>query len=250
MKTILVLLACAMPLAAQNDPRADSAKATAIVARHTAAMGGVAAFNVLKQAHTVMMSSMPGEMGGGEVRSEMYVKSPNLVRIKMDMPGIGQMEMGYDGKTAWSVSAAAGPAVHDDIPQNLLNAADILGAPLKGLKVSYLGRREIGGRQYDAVRALLPDGQHMTHYFDMETGLLAGMDPEGAPPPPAGRMTMSFTDYKRFGGVLQATKVTIMNGTKEMVIRTVSMSHAPFDAKIFAPPPAVQQLLDKKPQQR
>lgn len=249
MKTLTLLLACALPLAAQTSrTQSDSAKAAAIVARHTKVVGGAAAFRALKQFHTVMTTSMPGTPGAPEVRAELYAKVPNLVYMKMDMPGIGLMEMGFDGKTAWSISAAAGPTIHDDVPKQLTDAANFGAAPLAGLEISYAGRRQIGGRTFEAVRAIMHDSQSMTHYFDVETGLLAGMDPDGAPPPPTNRMTISFEDYRRFGPIMQATKVTTVVQGQEIVMRTVSVSHAPFDTKIFDPPPAVPQLRDKPPQ--
>lgn len=61
-------------------------------------------------------------------------------------------------------------------------------------------------------------------------------------------MTIAFEDYKRFGVILQATKITTVAQGQEMVVRTVSVSHAPFDVKAFDPPPAVRQLRDKPPQ--
>lgn len=247
MKALSMVLACGVPLAAQNSSNTDSAKAAAIVARHTAAVGGVNAFRALRHFHAVMTTSMSAP-GAPEIRSEMYAKVPNLVYMKMDMPGIGPVEMGYDGKMVWSMSAATGPSIHDEVPQQLLDAATFAEPPLEGLRISYVGRREIGGRSYEAVRAIMPDSQSATHFFDVETGLLSGMDPdEGASPPP-NRMTVTFDEYKRFGAVLQPTKITTVAQGQEMVVRTVSLSHAPFDAKIFEPPPAVRQLRDKPPQ--
>lgn len=247
MKTIVMVLACALPLAAQNNT-SDSAKAAAIVARHTEAVGGAAAFRALMHQHIVMTMSVAGVPGAPEVRTEMYAKAPNLMYMKMDMPGVGLMEIGFDGKTAWSMSAAAGPAIHDDIPQQVTEAMNFAAVPLEGLKVTYAGRRQIGGKTYDAVRAVAPDSQVLTHYFDVGTGLLAGMDPAGASPPPPDRMTLTFEDYKRFGRILHATKVVTLAQGQETVMRTVSLSHEPFDAKVFDPPPAVRQLLNKPPQ--
>lgn len=103
-----------------------------------------------------MITTMPTYAGGPEARSEMFVKSPHLVYLKMDMPGIGPMQMGFDGKTAWTTSAATGPMI------------------------------------------------------------------------------------------LEATRAVTVADGNEMVERTESMSHAPFDEKIFAPPPEVQKLLDKQ----
>jgi hypothetical protein len=258
-KSLEILLLLAVPFAAQQASAqpsvqagtpGDSAKAAAVVARHVAAIGGEAALRSITQSHTVMTMSMSGAPGGaGEARHEIWVKSPALVYMKMNIPPIGLMEMGFDGKMAWSNSAATGPMIHDEVPKNVLEMANIGAPPLSGAHISYAGRREIGGRAFDAVKAILPDSQVGTFYFDVKTGLMSGMDPEGAPPPPAGRMTVAFDDYQRFGRVLQSTKLTTLVQGQEMVVRTLSVSHAPIDATLFDPPPAVRQLRGK-PQPR
>lgn len=247
MRTLLLVLACASALGAQGSAHSDSAKAAAIVARHVAAVGGAPAFRALKNFHAVITMSMPGQTGGPEVRSEIYARHPNLMYMKMDLPGVGVMELGYDGATAWSISPA-GPVIHDEVPKQLLDVMKFGDVPLSGVRVSYLGPREIGGRRYEAVRAVMPDSQRMTHYFDVETGLLAGMDPDGAPAPPPGRMTLSFQDYQRFGGILQPTRMTTIAQGQEMVARTVSLSHDPIDVRVFQLPAAVAQLRDKPPE--
>lgn len=250
---VLMLLALLVPsqqVSAQAGTQGDSAKAAAVVARHVAATGGEAALRAITQSHTVLSMSMDGGPAPGtEMRQEIWVKAPNRVYMKMNMPPIGLMEMGYDGKTAWSNSAATGPMIHDEVPKNVLEMANIGVPPLSGARISYAGRREIGGRAFDAVRAVLPDSQVGTFYFDVKTGLMSGMDPEGAPAPPAGRMTVAFDDYQRFGKVLQSTKLTTLVQGQEMVVRTISVSHAPIDAALFEPPPAVRQLRGK-PQPR
>lgn len=165
--------------------------------------------------------------------------------MKMNLPAIGEMEMGFDGKTAWSTSAGAGPTIHDGVPKSLAGLAKFNDFPLARARLAYVGRREIGPRTVEAIRAVYPDSQVAIHYFDVKTGLMAGMDPEGASPPPAGRMTISFDDYQRFGRVLQSTKLTTLVQGHEMVVRTLSVSFDPISDSRFEPPAAVRELLQK-----
>lgn len=250
MKTLTLLVAVTLPLLAQDrQSQADSVKAAAIVARHVAAVGGDAALRAITEYHIVMTTTMPKMSNvpiAAEMRQEVYVRKPNRMYMKLDMPGIGVTEMGFDGKTAWSNSALTGPTIHDEVPKQLADMADLTTPPLSGTRVSYVGRRQIGARTFDAVRAVFADGQVATHYFDVETGLMAGLDSEGTPPPPSGRMTMSFEDYKRFGGILQSTKMTILVQGQEVVMRTLLVGQGRIDDKIFELPAAVRQLLDKQ----
>ena len=249
-RSLGILLLLALPVVAQQaGAQGDSAKAAAVVARHVAAVGGEAALRSLTQYHAVMIVEMPATTGASaEMRQEIYVGGPKLVYMKINMPAIGLMEFGFDGKTMWSNSAATGPIIHDEVPKNVMDAANFAALPLAGARITYAGRRSIGERTFDAVRAVLPDSQGGTFYFDVKTGLMSGMDPVGAPPPPPGRMTVQLEDYQRFGRILQsATMRTLVQG-QEMVVKTASVSHAPIDRKMFEPPPAVRQLLDKQPQ--
>jgi hypothetical protein len=248
-RTLTLMLASAVPLTAQSSPADDSARAAAIVARHVAAAGGEAAFRAITHVHQITTMSIAFS-DGPRTRTRMYMKAPNLVYMETNMTGVGLMKMGFDGTTHWSMSPIAGPAIHEDIPKALTDAANFLAPPLDGLRIWYAGRRTIGKRTFEAVGAVMPDSSMMIHYFDVETGLLAGMDPDDGRPPPKDRMSLSFSDYRRFGGILQPALAKTMVQGNEMVVRTITMSYKPFDAKIFDPPPEVRKLIRDKQGQR
>ena len=245
MKTLTLVLVCALPLAAQGSgAKSDSIRAAAVVARHREAIGGSSAVGSNKEMHMVVTMSMPTP-GAPEVRTESYMKAPNLLYMKTNMPGIGLMEMGFDGKTPWSMSALTGPTIHEEVPKQMTDALNFDGLAFAGATMRYVGQRQMGGRTFDVLRVTLPDSTAQTQYFDVKTGLLAGMDTDGAAPPPAGRMHMSFDEYKRFGKVLQAVKTTVVSPTgEEFVMTTVSFDNGPLDSKVFELPPAVRQLRD------
>jgi hypothetical protein len=242
----LMLLACTLPLAAQSSgPDSDSARAAAIVARHVAAVGGDSAFRAITEYRMVTTMKTPGPDPAPDARQELYVKSPNLVYIRMDIRNAGTIEMGFDGDVAWT-NSADGPTIHPEVPKQLIDAANFSADPTRGARISYTGRRRVGRRTVDAVRTAFPDNQVVTHYFDVATGLLAGLDPGDAPAPP-GPMSLALDDYKRFGAVLRPTKATTVIDGQRFVMRTVSVDHGPFDDKIFELPAAVRRLRDKQP---
>lgn len=244
MKTLSLILVCALPLAAQTgSTKADTAKAAAIIDRHMKAVGGEHAIRAIKESHVVTIMTM-SNAPGVEMRQELWMKAPNLMRMKMTLPMVGATEMGFDGTIAWSYSEAAGANIHPEVPKQLTDNMNF-GLPDPAIKSTYVGRRKIGDRTYDAVRALAHDTLRYTAYFDVETGLQAGMDTDDAPPPPPGRMALTFSDYKRFGAVLRPTTLTVLVNGQEMVTRTISISDGPFDKKVFEAPEAVRQLRDK-----
>lgn len=213
----------------------DSAKAAAVIARHVAATGGEARMRAFKSRHMVMRTSMPappGALGPTDVRSEVYTLAPNLMYMKLDLPGMGASEIGYDGKTAWSNSAATGPIILSDVPQQLAQMADFAAPPFSGLPSSYAGVRELDGAKHDVIRVTLPDSQKVTAYYATSTGLLARTDFEATPP-----VVTTYHDYRAFDGLLIATRqVTRIPDVGEMVAHVVSLDHKPVDRRIFAPP--------------
>ena len=113
------------------------------------------------------------------------------------------------------------------------------------LPLSYGGVREFDGRKYHVVHAKSAETGNSTSYFDVETGLLAGTDVENTPGPP-GRMTMSFDDYKRFGPIRYATRMTTRAADgREMVTRVISLDHDPIPSSRYELPPAIKQLASK-----
>ena len=226
----------AAELRAQSGGQRQDAKARAIVQRHREAVGGDAAIRSIQHAHTVMMVPMPG--GRGDIKHESWKSAPNLVYMRDEMPGLGVSESGYDGRIAWRLSKAAG-AMIIPIPPKVASQWDVVGT-WDTQPISYAGLRTIGGRQYEAVLVMSPQTGNSTDYFDPKTGLLAGVDFEKQPGPP-GHMSMSLENYKRFGRLLYATRITSRNAKGEVVVsRVISVSHDRIDPKRYALPEAVR----------
>ena len=227
----------------QRPTQEDSARARAIVQRHVEAVGGEAALSAAQPTHMVMTMSM----GSPDVVTRMETwKSGRLFYNRMEAPGMGTTEMGFDGKTAWMLSSQIGAMILDSLPSGSTGPKDY-AEELKRLPVCYLGVREFAGRKYEAVRIQGPDGTSGTMYFNPSTGVMAGMTPDNTPGPP-GQMTMSFEDWKRFGSQWYATRMTTRTADgKELVTRVESVSNEPIDAARFELPAKVRELQTKRP---
>jgi hypothetical protein len=235
---VAIALAVALSPAAAQVPNPDSVKAAAVLARHIAATGGEAKLRALKARHMVMTTSMPATLGAAvptEARSEVYMLAPNLIYMKLNLPGLGTTELGYDGKIAWSNSTVTGPMILPEVPKQLADMSDFTAPPFRNTKSLYTGVRELDGAKHDVLRMTLPDSQKVTAYYATTTGLLARMDFEATPP-----SSMTYHDYRIFDGLListkQVTRIGEMGEMGEMVVRVVSLDHKPIDRKIFAPP--------------
>ena len=228
----LALTLLTLPAAAQ-DPKADSAKATAIFERYLEAVGGNKDAEP-KSRHivTVMSASTASGAMSGEIRTDTYASAPNLRYVKTEMPGLGVVEQGFDGKVAWSNSPFSGLAILPGVPKGLKSSYGLGTWQLDPGPAVFVGRREIDGKSYDVVRAVV-DTMTTMNFFDTDTGLLARMEVASEP-----QTVMTFHDYQRFDGFLVATRMVTRIGDKgEMVTRVISIDHKPIDPKVFAPPP-------------
>lgn len=224
------------PVMAQLISLPDTARARAIVQRHMDAVGGEKALT-MKHTHMVMTMSMSGSPA--VVRQEDWRSLPRFYS-RMTIPGVGTTEIGSDGTVSWMISPQLGPMILKKSPIDSVTSLNPQKM-LTGKSMTYLGVLEMAGKSNDAVRFLLPDSTHNTAYFDPATGLMAGMNFEKTPGPP-GQMAMSFDDWKRFGAILYATRMTMrLADGKEMVMRVLTVSTAPIDLKVFELPEKVRE---------
>jgi hypothetical protein len=229
---------------AQSTAAQDTAQARAIVQRHVAAMGDEAALNT-GPVHMMMSMTMPGS--GAAIRTESW-RHGRRMYSRMSVPGMGTTEMGFDGTTAWMISPQLGAMILDSLPMDAM-AAQHNARMFAGLPMRYLGEREMAGKRYAAVE-FVHQGSRTTAYFDLASGLMAGMTPEKNPGPP-GQMALSFGEWKRVGAMMYAREFTTrMADGQALVTRVESISLDTIDAKVFALPDVVRGLMPTKPPTR
>lgn len=238
---IVVFKALFGSVGAQGIEVRDTARGRVIMQRHIAAVGGEAAFRT-RPTHMVMTMQMPGS--AAVIRMESWQSAPRLYS-RMETPGMGTTEMGFDGKTAWMISPVLGPMLLGDLPREMTNPADVASG-LQHLPLTYVGVREIAGKKYEVVEVVVGDTLKTTGYFDPSSGLMAGMTP-GKTPGPSGQMALSFDEWKRYGTILYATRMTTrMPDGKEIVTRVESISNDPIDSERFELPTKVRELQARK----
>jgi len=247
MKTIILILAVLLPLANAGAQANASQPLTgeAVLARYVAALGGEAAIRAVKSRYMVITMSMGL---GGQSRVESFVNAPNKLYRKSTMSGIGVVETGYDGTTAWTMSQATGPVIVPE-PQatQLRRGTNLIEILQEGASLTLRGQQQLDGRTVHVVDAVAQDGTSMTEYFDVESGLLVGMDVPGTVVRD-GRASLAFGDYRRFGSVLVATLLThrLASGDS-LVTRVEHVDHRPIPDSVFALPKAVQALANRSP---
>ena len=230
------------PLAgAQAGDTANATRARAVVMKHMEAIGGLEAYSAIQSMHSVLEMHFPkGEL---DLRVETWATKPNLLYMKSRSTA-GTAQGGFDGKVGWMQFEGESFQVLPRPPKNAWAPYDPF-ATLTLNDVKYLGVRTRGGRKMEALQMVGSDGQLTTQYFDQETGLLTRVD-MGNPDAPA--TTLGFEQYKRFGTLLYATRLTTrIPDYGEASARVVSVDHDPIDLRVYELPKGVQEIVAKKP---
>ena len=178
---------------------------------------------------------------------EMVAARPARVRMRIGIPGIGQVEDGYDGRVGWSVDPLAGPQVQSG--RQLLESADDAWFDRDLLEPDYVrtlttvAQAEFDGRRAFRVQVILRSGSESMQYFDAESGLGIGSEAMRATSQGTIPVVQVTRDYRQFGGLrIPVTRIQRAMGVEQIATITgVEFDVVPDQA--FALPPGVQALI-------
>ena len=96
----LLLLTLAAALFAGNSPLVAAPSAEDLVKKHIKAIGGLEAYKKIKTRQIKGVIEIPTQ----SITADMTImsKAPDKQRTEIDIPGMGKILEGYDGKVAWS----------------------------------------------------------------------------------------------------------------------------------------------------
>ena len=235
------------PLAAREaGNQANSLpSARSLIDRHIKEVGGREAILAQTSSHATGTVSIPAAGLSGKLDS--YHAKPNKFLQRMSLPGIGDVEEGFDGTVGWSLSPLTGPTV---LEGKLLEERKFDADFYEDLKsgeryesMTTLEKTTFEGRPVYKVRLVKKSGGEDIEFYDAETGLKAGAistrDSQMGPI----QSTMSWSDYKKFGKLLHpaTTKVSAVNTQMIMVI--TSVEYGTVDPSVFAIPAQIKALI-------
>ncbi len=224
-----------------------------IIARYDEALGGEAAF----RRHT--SSTMRGTMQvqGALLPFTYYAGAPYLRLEKVTLPGnLGDVLNGFDGEMAWGFDPRTGGQISTgDDRESVKRDADFY-YPLDELtwfkSMETVGIEEFEGRRCYRLHGINNWNKANDHFYDVETGLLAGYEFEsdaGGGPAPTHEI---FSDYRPVDGVLvsmkQVVKIKPKSAGDWTVLITLTYTSITFndvDPAVFIPPQAVRELAAK-----
>jgi hypothetical protein len=238
-KSATLILAFGVLARPQTPPLKTAAE---VLERYRQAIGGVDAIKM------VQSETRHGEMEQTGMKGKAtfigYAK-PFLQLGKLTLPDGREILSGFNGGISWEVSAK-GASIDRDSPveaarrdadlQYELHQADYFR------NFDLAGVVDFEGRRCYWLTGITHWGKDNNHFYDVETGLLAGYRFQSDSSSSATVTTLLFQEYKRFGGPLVATKIISRTGGNTQTITFTSVSYSPLEDSIFELPQAVKAL--------
>lgn len=230
-----------------NQASADLPSGRAVIDRYIEAIGGAETITGTDSWRARGTFELPAQGITGTL--EIMSARPARSRVVLDVPGVGIIESGFDGKVAWMIDPVSGPALLTD--RALAQAADdaafdaVLHEPAFTPELTTVERLQFDGRQAYKVRVVFASGREQFEYYDVESGLQIGT--EGARQTPMGVVpsTSFLRNYKPFGRTMQATEVVQQTFGFEQVVRIQSFEYDVVPENAFALPPQIQALVKR-----
>lgn len=233
------------PPAAQS-PQTPLPPARDIVGRHVAAIGGTDTLSKLSSLRAQGTLEIAEQKITGTV--EILQARPARYVAKVVTSDMGTSERGYDGKVGWTLDRSGAALLTGrrlrEVSEEAQFDAMVLHAPELLKELTTLERTRFDNRPVYKVRAVFVSGTQQTEYYDIETGLLVGIEGSRELPAPFGVVPTVNTlrDYKTFGGLKFPTTLLQRSiGLMQVIKLSYEVNAVPPTA--FDLPPAVKALV-------
>lgn len=240
----------APPAEAAKAPAAEAAKAPlpsarSILDRHIAAIGGKQA--VLAHSSTKATGTFSVASAGMSGSLEVIAAKPDKSMVKINIPGVGEILEGFDGKTGWTLSPMTGPMLLEGKQlEDKRYDADFfseLHDDSRYASLTTVERTDFEGRPCYKVKLVRKNGGEDFEFYDVETGLKAGRIATRETPMGTITATSVETDYKKFGDLLLPSTVKNTMMGMQQVITIASVEYDTVPPAAFEPPTEIKALI-------
>ena len=219
-----------------------------VLKNYRAAIGGDAAIKT----HTARSVKGTFEIPAQGMRGDLSIiaAAPDLIRVMVTLPGLGELQRGYNGKLGWSIDPAIGPRLLDGSElaefRHSADFYDDLHEPAKFKSIAVVARTSFEGQDCYELRLVKDSGFEYTEFFSVATGLIVGGKLNASSQMGSVPVTSVVSGYKAFGGVLVPTVTRQRMMGLEQLTTVLSVSFDPIDPKSFELPPAIAALAAQK----
>lgn len=233
----------AQALAAQSAVQLPAART--IIDRHIREIGGREA--ILAQTSTYATGTVSLPAAGLTGKLEAFHAKPDKFVQRMSLPGIGDLEEGFDGTVGWSLSPLTGPTLLDgkQLEQRRFDADffEDLKAGDRYTSITTVEKTTFEGRPAYKIRLVKKSGDEDTEFYDFETGFKIGAVATRDSPMGPMQSTTMWSDYRKFGSLLQpaTTKVSVMS--TQLVMSITAVEYGKVDPAVFSVPAQIKALI-------
>lgn len=242
----LPVFAAAQLAGAQATPAAALPPAPGLIAKYASAVGGDA---YLKAKAILTKGGMSMPAAGLNATFEMTQLAPNLMKMVTTIPGMGEVQVGFDGTTAWAVNPMQGPRVLDgqelDQMKDEADRRSAVRAPELFSAVQTVADTTMNSERCYLVKLTWKTGRESFDCYSAATGLIvASRSTQKTPMGDIPVLTL-FNDYKKFGDVTVATKTTQELMGQQQILTVASVEFTDGSGVTITPPAEVQPLIKK-----
>ncbi len=217
----------------------------ALAARHDSLVGGREAlegYRSMRMRGTLAVTAM-----GLEAPLEILKVKPDRYLFRAQLGPMGELLSGYDGAHAWAIQPGMGPTLVTGAEGKLIADQADFFADLHDLSrfatVETVDRTTFEGRPTYRVRMTRPTGEVLMEYFDVETGLSAGIAASVTGPMGPMELVSVFQGYQRFGAVHRPTRTIQRNPQFETLLTISAIEFDGVEDEAVAMPAAVRALI-------
>jgi hypothetical protein len=217
-----------------------------IITRYGQAVGG----DAWKQHRSAKMTArleLPAQ--GMTATIEAMNVFPTHYVMKMEIPGMGSIQSGFDGTNAWMKDPMMGPRLLEGLEaEQVAEEAEpeaALRTSAKILSSETVEKTSMGGNECFKVKHTWKSGRVTHDCFATSDGLLVATTAKQTSAMGEMEVTTLHSEYKDFGGIKRPSVTTAQMMGQEMKTTILSWEWDTVEAKDLEPPADVKALIKK-----
>jgi hypothetical protein len=246
--SLLFTAALVASFAASFAAAADMPSGESLLERYIEKSGGTEAYAKAKN----MSASGTVEMAGRNISGTVTIfEEGQKSYTAMDFPGIGKVEEGFDGETAWEDSALEGPRILEGDEKAAAKRAATLALITSWREVykdaRTAGEADVEGRPAWKVEMTPKEGKPETFFFDKDSGLLVRISAVLSTAMGEIPTEATMSDFRVVNGILTPFTQTEKAMSQNIVMRFDKIAYnADIPGARFNLPDAVKAKRDRK----
>lgn len=252
-KSMLRLAGAVLPLvAAAQIASAQAATATALppaatlLSKFAAAVGGPA---YLSAKAIVSKGALSMPAAGLNATFQMTQLAPNQMQMVTTIPGMGEVQVGFDGTNAWAMDPMQGPRVLSgaelDQMKDEADRRSSIRSPELFTATQTVADTTMNNERCYLVKLNWKSGRESFDCYSATSGLLIASKSTQKTAMGEIPVVSLLSDYKKFGDITVPTKTVQDLMGQQQIITITSVEFGDGAGVVIAPPAAVVPLIKK-----